>query len=118
MGLITISGMEFYAYHGCFAEEKIIGSQFLVDIEFYSSTENAEFSDDLTKTVNYQTIYELVKAEMEVKSNLLEHVARRIMDSIYTHFPYLGSSQIVISKLNPPVGGKVQKVSFTLRKQN
>jgi dihydroneopterin aldolase len=117
MGLISISGMEFFAYHGCFAEEQIIGNKFIVDLEFFSNTENAELSDDLSKTVNYQKVYGIVKAEMEIKSKLLEHVARRILDSLYKNFPLIGSTKITVSKLNPPVGGKVDKVSVSLTKQ-
>jgi dihydroneopterin aldolase len=118
MGLISLSGMEFFAYHGCFEEEQIIGNKFIVDLEFFATTDNAETSDDLAKTVNYQKVYELVKAEMEIKSKLLEHVARRIQDSLYKNFPYIGSSKITVSKLNPPIGGKVDKVSLVLTKQS
>ena len=114
MGLISISGMEFFAYHGCFAEEQIIGNKFIVDLEFISDTENAEISDDLSKTVNYQAVYGIVKVEMEIKSKLLEHVAKRILDSVYKNFPLIESVKITVSKLNPPVGGKVEKVSITL----
>ena len=114
MGLITLSGMEFFAYHGCFAEEQIIGNKFIVDLEFFASTENAEKNDDLTKTVNYQKVYEMVKAEMEIKSKLLEHVAKRVLDALYKGFPSIGGSKITVSKLNPPVGGKVGRVSITL----
>jgi dihydroneopterin aldolase len=99
MGLVTLSGMEFFAYHGCFAEEQIIGNKFIVDLEFFASTENAENTDDLTKTINYQKVYDLVKTEMEIKSKLIEHVARRILNVLYSH---------------PPLKGRVDKVSFTL----
>jgi 7,8-dihydroneopterin aldolase/epimerase/oxygenase len=118
MGLISLSGMEFFAYHGCFAEEQIIGNKFIVDLEFFSSTDKAETTDDLSATVNYQKVYEMVKAEMEIKSKLLEHVAYRIQRSLYANFPYIGSSKITVSKLNPPIGGKVEKVSVVLTKQN
>jgi len=117
MGLISLSGMEFFAYHGCFAEEQIIGNKFIIDLEFFSSTDDAEICDDLSKTVNYQKVYELVKAEMEIKSKLLEHVARRILDAVYKHFPYIGNAKITVSKLNPPIGGKVDRVSVVLTKQ-
>jgi len=116
MGLISISGMEFFAYHGCFAEEQIIGNKFIVDLEFISNTENAELSDDLSKTVNYQAVYGIVKAEMEIKSKLLEHIAKRIIDSVYENFPLIESMKITISKLNPPVGGKVDRVSVSLKR--
>ena len=114
MGLISLSGMEFFAYHGCFAEEQIIGNKFIVDIEFFASTENAEISDELEKTINYQKVYEIVKAEMEIKSKLLEHVARRILNAVNKHFPNISNAIVTVNKMNPPMGGKIDRVGVTL----
>ncbi len=107
--------MEFYAYHGCFKEEQIIGTRFLVDLYLETNTEEAEKTDDLEDTVNYQEVYLLVKKEMDIKSKLLEHVGRRILDSIMKRFPRLVSAELKISKMNPPLGGKIKNVSITLR---
>jgi dihydroneopterin aldolase len=67
MSLITIEGMEFFAYHGCFKEEQIIGTKFLVDLYIESDTIEAEETDKLSKTINYQTVYLLVKKEMVLR---------------------------------------------------
>ncbi len=114
MGIISLSGMEFFAYHGCFAEEQIIGNKFIIDLEFFAATENAELSDDLTKTINYQKVYEIVKVEMEIKSKLLEHVARRILDAVYKYFPDIDNAKVTVNKINPQMGGKIDKVGVTL----
>lgn len=106
--------MEFYAYHGCFKEEQIIGTRFLVDLYLETNTENAEQSDALADTVNYQEVYLLVKKEMEIKSKLLEHVGRRILVSIKNTFPEVRFAKIKISKMNPPLGGKIKNVSLTM----
>ncbi|MBE9483422.1 MAG: dihydroneopterin aldolase [Bacteroidetes bacterium] len=115
MSTISIEQMEFYAYHGCFKEEQIIGTRFLVDLHLETNTEKAEKTDDLEDTVNYQEVYLLVKKEMDIKSKLLEHVGRRILDSIMKRFPRLVSAELKISKMNPPLGGKIKNVSITLR---
>ena len=117
MGVIQIEGMEFFAYHGCFREERVIGTRFMVDITIEADTVEAEESDDLKKTVNYQSVYKLVKAEMEIKSHLLEHVARRIIQSVKKHHPEAGSITVTVNKLNPALadGGKVRQVSVTLK---
>ena len=107
--------MEFYAYHGCFKEEQIIGTRFLVNLYLELDTDKAEKTDNLTNTVNYQEIYLLVKKEMEIKSKLLEHVGRRILDSVMKEFPQLSSAELKISKMNPPLGGKMRNVSLTMR---
>lgn len=115
MGRISIEGMEFFAYHGCFKEEQIIGTRFTVDLYLETDTSRAEMTDDLTKTVNYQAVYGLVAEEMAVKSKLLEHVARRIMDRVRKEFPPVNSCRIKVSKMNPPVGGKVDRVCVELK---
>ena len=114
MGVITLSGMEFLAHHGCCPEEQIFDNKFMVDLEFFTETGDAEITDDLAQTVDYQKIYKLIKAEMDIKSKLLEHVSRRILDMLYKQFPYIGSAKITVAKLNPPIGGKVERVSVTL----
>lgn len=114
MSTISIEQMEFYAYHGCFKEEQIIGTRFLVDLYLETDTGRAEKSDDLADTVNYQEVYLLVKREMEIKSKLLEHVGKRILDAVMEKFPELRAAKLRISKMNPPLGGKIKNVSLTM----
>lgn len=114
MGIIKIEGMDFFAYHGCFAEESIIGTRFEVDLLVELDTSQAEQSDNLHHTVNYMSLYETVKTEMEIRSNLLENVAHRILDSIQRRFPFITRTEVKISKLNPPLGGKIDRVSVVL----
>jgi dihydroneopterin aldolase len=114
MGKILLENMEFFAYHGCFSEEQIIGTKFIVDMELESDTSKAEITDHLADTLNYQEIYHTVKNEMEQKSYLLEHVARRIIDAVTSAFPGIVHIRVRVSKLNPPVGGKMQQVSLVL----
>jgi len=118
MGLIQIEGMEFFAYHGCYKEERVIGTRFMVDVAIEADTTEAEATDDLKKTVNYQAVYALVKAEMAVKAHLLEHVGKRIIDSIYQHHPEVRHIRVKIMKLNPALaaGGKVKQVSVTMER--
>ena len=114
MGIIRIEEMEFFSYHGCFTEEQVIGTRFLADISLDVDTQEAEMSDNLKQTVNYQAVYQVIKTEMEIKSHLLEHVARRILDAVFSRFPSVNKATIKISKLNPALGGKMGCVSITL----
>ncbi len=115
MSTISIEQMEFYAYHGCFREEQIIGTRFLVDLYLEFDTRKAEKTDELTDTVNYQEVYLLVKKQMEIKSKLLEHVGKRILDAIRENYPPVSSARLKISKMNPPLGGKLRNVSLTMQ---
>lgn len=114
MSIISIEGMEFFAYHGCFKEEQVIGTKFSIDLFLNVDTSNAEVSDDLYDTVNYQDVFQLVKSEMQITSKLLEHVGRRILDRIKSTYPTVENATLKIRKLNPPLGGKMDYVSLTL----
>lgn len=114
MSVISIEGMEFFAYHGCFTEEQIIGTKFRIDLFLEVNTSKAEESDKLTDTVNYQEVFMMVKEEMKIKSKLLEHVGRRILDKVKIQFPEVEKARIKIRKLNPPLGGKMDFVSLEL----
>ncbi|MDP1621805.1 MAG: dihydroneopterin aldolase [Bacteroidales bacterium] len=112
MGSILLEGMEFFAFHGCFKEEQIIGTKFIVDICVDVETTLSEESDHLHDTVDYSRLYQCVKKEMEQKAHLLEHIARRILDTIRVEFPSVMAIDVKIAKINPPIGGKMQQVSF------
>jgi dihydroneopterin aldolase len=114
MGKILLEGMEFFAYHGHYKEEQIIGTKFIVDLEIVFETIPAEYSDHLADTINYQDVYQVVKTEMEINAHLLESVARRILDAVMQSFPQIKSLQVKISKVNPPLGGKVKQVCCIL----
>jgi dihydroneopterin aldolase len=112
MGKILLEGMEFFAFHGCFREEQIIGTKFRVDLHIEADLDEAEHSDHLKDTVDYVALYQAVKIEMDQKSHLLEHVARRILDRLKHQFPGITSIWLKIAKNNPPMGGKMHQVCY------
>lgn len=117
MGLIEIENMEFYAYHGHYEEERIVGNRFLLNIKIETNTEKAELSDNIDDALNYQTVYSIIGQEMKQKSHLLENIAKRILDAIYSEFENkIISSEIKVSKINPPMGGQIGQVSVSLKR--
>lgn len=116
MGIIRIEKMEFYSYHGHYKEERIVGNRFLVDLKMETDCDRAALSDDLEDALDYQRAYEVVKGEMKEKSYLLEHIASRILDALFANFPELDKAEVKVSKLNPPMGGKIHAVSVTLQR--
>ena len=115
MGLIQIENMEFYAFHGHFREEQIVGNKFLVDLSIDADMAAPAVSDNLKDAINYQLAYKLVKEEMEKKSKLLENIAKRILDTIHHNFEGVRKVTVKVSKMNPPMGGgRIEKVSVTL----
>lgn len=111
MGIIRIEDMEFYAFHGHYREEQIVGNHFMVDVEIETDTEKAGVTDDLRDTLNYQTAYLIIKREMERTSNLLEHIAKRILDALCNEMPGIARATVRVSKLNPVMGGRIGRVS-------
>jgi 7,8-dihydroneopterin aldolase/epimerase/oxygenase len=114
MGLIEIEGMEFYAYHGHFKEEQVVGNKFLVNISIETDCTKAGWSDNLGDALDYQKVYTLIKEEMDKKSFLLENICARILDKLYLQFNSINKATIKVSKINPPMGGQIKKVSVTL----
>ena len=118
MGKIIIEAMEFYAFHGHYREEQIVGNRFLVDLELEADMTLAAESDQLEDAVNYQIAYKLIKEEMKrKKSNLLENIAKRILDSLEENLKGVKSVTIRIRKMNPPMGGPIKSVSVTLTRK-
>lgn len=106
--------MQFYAHHGCFDEERKIGTYFTVDLEFTYNAELAATTDNIDKAVNYAEAYRVVKEQMMIPSHLIENVAYRIKKALLKEFPSISSAKVTVSKLNPPIGGDIEKVSVTL----
>lgn len=114
MGIIEIEGMKFYAFHGHFESEQVVGNEFTVDLKIETDFEKAAISDNLIDALNYQTVYEIVKNQMAIPSKLLENVANRILDSLYNYFTSIKNAEVKISKMNPPMGGEIERVSIRL----
>jgi dihydroneopterin aldolase len=116
MGRIEIEGMEFYSFHGHYPVEQEVGNKFLIDLVLDADLGKASQTDNLEDTINYQQVYEIVKKEMEINSHLLEHIAGRILNQLHQAFDSLIKTKIKISKMNPPLGGQIQKVSVVMEK--
>lgn len=114
MGLIEIEGMEFYAYHGHFIEEQVVGNKFTLNVSIETNCKLAGKTDDLKDALDYQKVYNLIKKEMEKKSFLLENICERILDTLYHEFTTIQRATIKVSKINPPMGGQIKKVSVTM----
>ena len=114
MGKIQLEDMEFYAYHGCFKEERIVGNKFLVNLTIETDMEIPADTDNIKDALNYQTAYKIVKEQMQQKSHLLENIGKRILDSLYGKFASIKKATVKISKMNPPIGGKMRCVSVTM----
>ena len=114
---ITLNGLRFYSYHGAEPQEAVVGAWYTVDLIMKVQVTKAIENDTLAHTVNYAKVTEIVKKEMAVRSKLLEHVAGRILSSLFENFGAIQSATVTVSKENPPVPATCRKASFTLTAQ-
>jgi dihydroneopterin aldolase len=112
-GIIELENMEFFAHHGCYEEERDRGNTFLVTLKIETDMALASESDNIIDAVNYQTAYNIVKEEMMIPSNLLENVCFRILNALYDKMTDIKKATVKVSKLNPAMGGRVEKTSVT-----
>ena len=87
MGQILLRDLTIYAYHGCLPEETKIGAEYKLDVWVSGDFSSAEKTDDLSATVDYVQLSDLIKNEMATPSKLIESVADRIITKILSSFP-------------------------------
>ncbi len=111
MGLIALEGMKFHAFHGFYEEEQIMGNDYVVDVFVTANTDLAAATDDLYKTINYETVYEICKVVMRQKTKLLETIADRIILGLKHQFGNIQEVKVRVKKVNPPLGGHIDFAS-------
>ena len=114
MHKIIVEGINVFAYHGCLEEEAKIGTHYTVDVYMETDFSEAAKTDDLTKTIDYVTVYEIVKKQMAIRSKLIEQVGQRIVDELKSEFSTLQKLEVKVTKHNPPMNGNVEKVSIVI----
>jgi dihydroneopterin aldolase len=114
MGIIKLKNIRTYSYHGCLIEEGKIGSDYTVNLEVKTDLRKSSISDNLKDTVDYVLLNRIVVEEMAIRSDLLEHVAHRILTRIFEEIPEISRIIVAVSKLNPPIGGDVEAVTIEM----
>lgn len=113
---IVLQRMEFRAFHGCYELEQQVGNRFTVDLEITAELGEVASRDSVELAVNYLTVYEEVRKQMAVTQRTIERVAMNIIDALQDSFQQIRHVKCTVSKLAPPLGGKLEKVSVVLEK--
>src|SRR5690554_645468 len=104
MDKIILERMEFYGYHGVFAEENKLGQRFYVDLTAYLDIKPAALSENVNDTVNYVEVFELIRDIVEGKPFvLLETLAEQIASQVLGNFTKINEVQVRVIKPHPPV---------------
>ena len=117
MGLITVEGIRVFAHHGHLPEEAVLGGHFIVNVWVEADTTEVEKTDDLNDTVDYVKIIEIVKQQMSIRSNMIEHPAKRIVDAILP-LNKVQKVTVEVEKIQPPINASFDKISVTTEGEN
>ena len=113
---IELKELRFHAFHGLFEEEKLTGNEFGVNMSV-SYRPPSPLMDKIADTIDYEQLYEIVKAEMKKRRDLLETLVIEIAEKVYESFPIVTKVVITISKLHPPIAGFSGNVSVSFQKE-
>lgn len=111
---IFLKEIRCYAYHGVAPQENLIGNEYVIDLKLKVDISRASRTDDVTDTVSYADVHELVKVEMNIPSKLLEHVGGRIAEKLFEAFPAIEEIELRLSKRNPPMGADIDVAGIEL----
>jgi len=111
---ILLENIVFYAYHGVFPQERAVGNVYIINLKIEVDLSKAGDTDRLEDTISYADVYDIVKQEMARPSNLLEHVAKRIITRLRAEYSLISGLEIKLSKRNPPIGGQLDYASVVL----
>lgn len=102
---ISVNRIKVYARHGVSPQERVVGADFYVTVSALVDVEASAWQDDqLEGTADYSRFVNIVRREMAIPSNLLEHVAARIGSAVLAECPSVQKVSVTIEKENPPLG--------------
>jgi dihydroneopterin aldolase len=114
---VKVENLKIYAFHGCMNEEKVIGSDYVVNITAICFVNKEVFRDVISGTVDYVDLARIAKQEMSIRAKLLEVVVKRIIDRSFEEITVLNKISVTVSKINPPINADVEAVSVTMAEE-
>ena len=101
---IRLEKLKIRAFHGVLPQERTVGGDFVVTLRIGYPWQQAMESDVVTDTLDYAAVYRLVRHETALPSQLLEHVAGRIVKALLRDYPQITSIDLWLTKVTPPMG--------------
>jgi dihydroneopterin aldolase len=118
-GQVRLVNAVFYGHHGVMQEEHEVGGRYEVDVGVELDFEEAALHDDLTRTVNYEKVYEFVRTLVtENNFYLIEKLAYLIAQKVLETYPNIEGVEVTVRKPNPPVGGPCDRAEATYSVDN
>ena len=114
---ITITGISGHGYHGVLDFEKAQGQTFIVDVVLETDIRPAAGSDDLTRTIDYGGIAELVHSHITGDGyDLIETLTERIAVAVL-EASTATAVEVTVHKPNAPISVPFADVSISIRRE-
>ncbi|RKR83145.1 dihydroneopterin aldolase [Mucilaginibacter gracilis] len=117
---VALQGVKFFAYHGFYPEEQVLGNHFIIDVSVEFPQQHHYSDDEIAHTINYEQLYAMVDTEMCHTRKLLETVVQGIIDRVKVAYTFAEIIKVSITKQNPPLAGEVAAsfIQITYHKPN
>lgn len=99
---IELRQLRFFAEHGMYEEERLVGNEFEVDLSIGCPSPE-EIITSIHQTIDYVSVYQILQQEFSEKKFLLETCAMNIASRLQQDFPQIEQLIITIRKMNPPI---------------
>ena len=114
---IHLNNMLFYGFHGVFPEERKLGQRFNVSMIIYTDETLDPHIKELSDTVDYTQIYNVVKNIMEHQQfHLLEDCANSIITCILNDFELVTGVKVIIEKPGVPMKATLSSVAVEMER--
>ncbi len=114
---ISLKKITSIGFHGIHEHEKTQGNDFITDIDLYIPYKKIDRIED---TVDYSIVAAIVKAELDIPTELLESLADRIMRRLMDNYQQVFKITVSIKKINPDVvvDAEYSQVKLTLERDS
>ena len=112
---IHLNKLLFHSYHGIYEEEKILGNNYEVNVSL--TIESRGMINSIEQTINYESVYELIRQRMKIPSLLLETIAQDLTGEIQQLDERIKKIQVNILKKDPPMNAMEGEVSVSCIKE-
>jgi dihydroneopterin aldolase len=113
--MITVHLQEvfLFAHHGIYEQERENGNTFEISLHV-SYEQPAGDLDDISRMVDYEVLFGIIRHQMKTPSPLLEQVCHSVISQVKQYYPQVTKISMSLFKLKAPIAGFEGKAGVTL----
>ncbi|HUR12377.1 MAG TPA: dihydroneopterin aldolase [Flavitalea sp.] len=116
MVTIHLKDVQIFGFHGIQSGEEKTGSLYRLNLEVMYEEAASDF-ENLESTIDYVSLFEIIKQRMGVSTPLLEKLAESIIRRIKHQYSSVREISISIYKLQAPIRNFQGEVGITMHKK-